>query len=321
MKKYMIFLAGFVLLLAGCPRSEGGGTPPSKVTEYTVTYSHTPDEGGSLIAKIKGGAAFANGRKVPANTVLEFTAIPKDGYRVKEWTGATANTGDITKATLIVKKNVAVEVTFTADQQHTITFSAEPATGGSITAKRKDNGVFITSGRQVDEETEIVFTATPSTAGKGYYILGWSGEDLKISSDKKNAELTVKKDSEVKVVFQQYLIENPNWEAAGILKTKGGTSQKFYLVISDGNTLTVFDSSLGLANSKFGRMSYDPNTKTLSFLPKQGGSGLIKFTSIPQSPLPADWTVQLENVKVGDLDLPDQSVTINVTFNKDNFIH
>ncbi|UTC62678.1 hypothetical protein E4O05_01905 [Treponema sp. OMZ 787] len=206
-------------------------------------------------------------------------------------------------------------------KQYTVTYSAEPSAGGTITAKRKDNGAPIHSGSQVYEGTKIIFTATPSKADKGYYILGWSGEGLKVSSDKKTAELTVKKDTEVKVMFQEYLIQNPNWEAAGILKHKDGKSEKFYLVISDGNTLTVFDSSLGLGNSKFGRMSYDPNTKTLSFLPNQGGSGLIKFTSISPLPLPADWTIELENVKVQNLELENQTATINVTFNKDNFIH
>ena len=208
-------------------------------------------------------------------------------------------------------------------KQYTVTYSAEPSAGGTVTAKRKDNGATVTRGAKVYEGTVVVFTATPAAAtgsSKGYYILGWSGEGLKVSSDKTTAELTVKKDTEVKVEFQQYLIENPNWEAAGILETKDGTSQKFYLVISDGNTLTVFDSSLGLSNSKFGRMSYDPNTKTLSFLPNQGGSGSIKFTSISPLPLPADWTIELENVKIQNLELENQTATINVTFNKDNFI-
>ncbi|MGI5173260.1 hypothetical protein H0R92_06630 [Treponema sp. OMZ 840] len=209
-------------------------------------------------------------------------------------------------------------------KQYTVTYSAEPSEGGEITARRKDNGATVTSGSQVYEGTEIMFTATPAAAtgaSKGYYILGWSGEGLKVSSDKTTAELTVKKDTEVKVMFQEYLIQNPNWEAAGILKHKDGKSEKFYLVISDTHTLTVFDSSLGLESSKVARINYNPNTKILSFLQDQGGTGSIEFTSIPQSPLPADWTIRLENVKVQDLELSDQTATINVTFNKDNFIH
>lgn len=311
-------LLSVLFFLIGCPNESKPSAPPK---QYTVKFEAGAD--GTLTAKTGGGNSITSGEQIYEGTKIIFTATPKDGFKVEKWEGLTAAAGTKT-VTLTVTGNTDVKVTFTAAQQRTITFSAEPSAGGTVTAKRKDNGAPIHSGSQVYEGTVVVFTATPAAAtgsSKGYYILGWSGEGLKVSSDKTTAELTVKKDTEVKVQFQEYLIENANWEAAGILEAKDGTSQKFHLIISDGNTFTVFDSSSGIGASKIARINYNPNTKILSFLQDQGGTGSIEFTSIPQSPLPADWTIQLENVKVQDLELSDQTATINVTFNKDNFIH
>ncbi|WP_428770685.1 hypothetical protein V1L52_02285 [Treponema sp. HNW] len=307
-------LVSVLFFLTGCPNESKPSAPPK---QYTVKFE--AGAGGTLTAKTGGGNSITSGEQIYEGTKIIFTATPKDGFKVEKWEGLTAAAGTKT-VTLTVTGNTDVKVTFTAAQQRTITFSAEPSEGGEITARRKDNGATVIRGAKVDEGTEIMFTATPSKAGKGYYIFGWSGEDLKVSPDKKTAELTVKNTTDVKVQFQKYLIENTNWEAAGILKDKSGSWKKFHLIISDGNTLTVFESSSGIGASKYGRMRYEPSTKTLSFLANQGGSGSIKFTSIPQLPLPADWEIQLENVTVQGLKLENQTATINVTFNKDNFI-
>lgn len=289
-------------------------TPPPASEEYTVKFSAEPTAGGTLTAKIKdSGADFASGNKLAKNTVLEFTATPKEGYKVKEWTDGGAGLSispDKKTATLTINSEVTVKVTFAASIKREIKFSVE-GTGGNLTAKIK-NGATITSGTSVDEQTTIVFTAEPSTDGKGYYVEGWTGTGLKISEDRRTAELIVTENANVKVKFREYTIENTNWDATGKIITANGTEKNLRLVISDRNTLTLFDTAQG-SSSYLARVSYDSNTKILSFVNNQGGSGSIKITPTSAA-LPTDWQIELTGVKVGDLELQDQTVPVNVTF-------
>ncbi|MEL3907155.1 MAG: DUF5979 domain-containing protein [Treponema sp.] len=298
--------------------ANGTPTPPPTGKEYKVTYSHTPSEGGNLTAKRKdSGDSVASGSNVPENTIIEFTAAPKDGYRVKEWTGATVSAADKTKAALTVTGNADVKVTFEDIPKYKITFSAEPNEGGKITAKIKDGDTPVQSGDTLPAGTVVLFTANPSTAGKGYYILKWSGEDLKVSPDKTTAKLTVKKDTEVKVKFQEHLIENPNWEAVGILRTKDGKMKKFHMVINDGSKyFSFFDNSPG-GGTYLADMTYDKSTKTVT-LKEPLGEGTIRCVLMKDF-TPSEWEIEFRGVRAESLELPDQTVKVEVTLN-DNSI-
>lgn len=281
------------------------------IPKYTVNFSAGPN--GTISAKKVGGDSINNNDEVYEGTEIEFTAKSNDGYKVKEWTDGGAGLSispDKKTATLTINSEVTVKVTFAASIKREIKFSVE-GTGGNLTAKIK-NGATITSGTSVDEQTTIVFTAEPSTDGKGYYVEGWTGTGLKISEDRRTAELIVTENANVKVKFREYTIENTNWDATGKIITANGTEKNLRLVISDRNTLTLFDTAQG-GSSYLARVSYDSNTKILSFVNNQGGSGSIKITPTSAA-LPTDWQIELTGVKVGDLELQDQTVPVNVTF-------
>ncbi|MGP1459323.1 MAG: InlB B-repeat-containing protein [Treponema sp.] len=83
-------------------------------------------------------------------------------------------------------------------KKYTVNFSANPKEGGTVTAALKD-GKPVNNGDKVVSGTEIVFTAMPKN---GYGVSIWSGSgDFKLSNESKTAELTLKKDIDVRVSF------------------------------------------------------------------------------------------------------------------------
>ncbi|UTC66724.1 MULTISPECIES: hypothetical protein [unclassified Treponema] len=309
-------LLSVLFFLTGCPNESKPSTPPK---QYTVKFE--AGAGGTLTAKTGGGNSITSGEQIYEGTKIIFTANPDSGKKVDKWEGLTAAAGTKT-VTLTVTGNADVKVSFKEAQKYTITFSADPSAGGTVTAKRKDNGDPIHSGSQVYEGTEIMFTATPSTAGDGYYILRWTGKGLKVSPDKQTAELTVKNNTEIKVKFLEHLVENVNWDAEGQLEDINGNKKDFRLVINDGGKyFSFFDKVAG--TSVFANMDYDENSKTVQLL-NPFGKGSITFISMPQT-LPAEWEISLSGVEIKGtgtshiLKLKDGTVKVNVTFS-DNTI-
>ena len=86
---------------------------------YTVKFK-VNGEHGSLTGTYEGADKMANSsteqqfESVPHNSTINFTAMPDSGYEVDGWTDAVPDSGDNKKASLTVRNNVTVTVTFKA---------------------------------------------------------------------------------------------------------------------------------------------------------------------------------------------------------------
>ena len=138
-----------------------------QVQMYTVTYS--AGENGTLSATYENDdaddVALASGGKVKAETSVTFTATPNEGYLVDKWLidgEVDSDYGDEAEIAFSIESDKEVKVLFkqkpVVHNGHVVKFSAE-GTGGSLTAKVGETK--LTSGDQVEEGKEIVFTANP----------------------------------------------------------------------------------------------------------------------------------------------------------------
>ena len=137
-----------------------------QVQMYTVTYS--AGENGTLSASYQNDdyddVALASGDKVKAETTVTFTATPNEGYLVDKWLidgEVDSEYGDQTEIGIYMESDKEVKVLFKQKpvvlNGHVVKFSAEG--DGSLTAKVGETK--LTSGDQVEEGKEIVFTAKP----------------------------------------------------------------------------------------------------------------------------------------------------------------
>ena len=137
-----------------------------QVQMYTVTYS--AGENGTLAASIKSDDSddvpVASGDKVKAETSVTFTATPNEGYLVDKWLidgEVDSDYGDEAEIGIYLESDKEVKVLFKKKpvvlNGHVVKFSAEG--DGSLTAKVGETK--LTSGDQVEEGKEIVFTAKP----------------------------------------------------------------------------------------------------------------------------------------------------------------
>ncbi|UTC53723.1 InlB B-repeat-containing protein [Treponema sp. OMZ 803] len=155
---------------------------------YTVTFDA---QGGSTVTSLK----VEHGKTVtqpdnPVKASFTFGGWYKEKECTTPWNFATDTvTANIT---LFAKWTPVAPAT----ELFTITYSANPATGGSISAKSTD-GTSLTSGKKIEKGTVLVFTAVPNI---GYDISGWTG-DATAEPDNKTTKLTVTKNSTVTVTF------------------------------------------------------------------------------------------------------------------------
>ncbi len=127
-------------------------------SQYTLTVAASPTSGGS-VTKNPNQAQYNSG------TTVTLSATPAAGYQFSGWQGDV--TGAANPATLIMNGNKSVTAVFTGPTatQYTLTTTASPSSGGSIT--RSPNQTQYASG------TTVTLTATPAS---GYQFTGWQGD-------------------------------------------------------------------------------------------------------------------------------------------------
>ncbi len=180
----------------------------SLVEKYTVSFTGTLEKG-TLSAKVDG-ADFTGGAVQKGKTVV-FTAVPADGYRVKQWTGTDNPASTDKTAVLTVKENATVSVEFESTavpvQKFEITLT-QPTANGSVSAKVDGTPLTFTENKaQVEKGKTVVFTAAPAA---GYRVKKWTGTDNPASTDK-TAVLTVKENVTVSVEFESAVIPVPKF--------------------------------------------------------------------------------------------------------------
>ena len=152
---------------------ESNSTP---LPQYAVTFS-VEGGNGTLKAKADGvPETEASPINVEKGKTVTFTAVPAAGYEVKEWqiigTGMVFEAGTGTAgnntAQVNLKGNLTVKVSFkvqTLTPKHKVTMSA--GANGSISAEPA-----LPAGGMVNEDTTIVFTASPDSAS--YTVDAWT---------------------------------------------------------------------------------------------------------------------------------------------------
>lgn len=187
---------------------EGTVNPPGPGEETcTITYAADPAEGGSITA-VSGDVTGANGRiTVAKDADVTLTAVANAEYNFAGWYDASGEKAG-EEAVLTVAK-VTADASYTArfesdnpdnpqpSVKYTIRYAADPAEGGTVTAKAGDvtgvNGAI-----QVEKDGSVTLTAAPNAT---YEFLGWyDGEDQKVSEQtvltvsgvKANADYTAK---------------------------------------------------------------------------------------------------------------------------------
>lgn len=181
-------------------------------TMYTVTYS-VIGEGGTLIASV------TNGGEAQAGSSVSFTAVPDEGYKLKEW---TVNGEVIDWLTgLEVSRDMDMDVDFKVEfelinptpETYTLTYSVI-GDGGTLTGE-------IPSGTQATSGSTVKLTATPS---EGYRVKAWTVNET-IVSDFTAKEYTVEMDRnvDVKVEFEEIPVSPIMYTVTYEVIGEGGT--------------------------------------------------------------------------------------------------
>ena len=152
-------------------------------TTYAVNFSVVGSNG--TLAATVDAVSISSGDDVVEGEDVVFTATPATGYRVKEWTlnsvavsGNTTNTYTLSGVSAI--STVTVEFEEIPATTYAVNFSV---VGSNGTLAATVDAVAISSGDEVVESKDVVFTATPDA---NYEILEWKLNDVVISDNTTN---------------------------------------------------------------------------------------------------------------------------------------
>jgi len=172
---------------------------------YPVTYASL-DENGSLDAKVDG-STINSGDEVYEGAEVVFTATPNDGYQIKEWTlngDVLAGYQELTYTISSLNENAEVNVAFEERPTYTVTF-ATASDNGEISASV--NGEDISSGQEVEEGVQVIFTASPFN---GYQVKEWVLDGTPLEDNTENTYVVSELLSSVNVTVDFEVITNVN---------------------------------------------------------------------------------------------------------------
>jgi len=133
---------------------------------YSVHFN-VPNGNGSLTATI-GETPINTGDTISKDNIIEFTAVPNEGYKVKEWklNGAIIPDNTSNNYTILLNNNVTVTVEF---MKLSFPVNYNVLNGnGLLTATVGD--VPVESDVEIELGTTVDFTATPD---EGYEVKEW----------------------------------------------------------------------------------------------------------------------------------------------------
>lgn len=135
-------------------------------------------EMGTLACALDDGTEVKHGARVPMGTMLNFTATPKDGYRVGDWFEQIEIGGEFEpiagqngKSTYRCEVRDSREIQVDFDRiegNFRVKFASFNEKTGTLTATA--NGVEIQTGQSVKAGSKLVFTAHPA---EGYTVDEW----------------------------------------------------------------------------------------------------------------------------------------------------
>ena len=144
-----------------------------------VYFRSRDPEMGTLTCKLDDGTEVKRGARVPVGTMLNFTATPKEGYRIGDWFEQIEIGGDKYKpiegqngkSTYRCEVPDAREIEVDFDRiegSFRVKFASFNEKTGTLTATA--NGVEIKTGQAVKAGSKLVFTAHPA---EGYTVDEW----------------------------------------------------------------------------------------------------------------------------------------------------
>jgi len=144
-----------------------------------VYFRSRDPEMGTLTCKLDDGTEVKRGARVPVGTMLNFTATPKEGYRIGDWFEQIEIGGDKYKpieeqngkSTYRCEVPDAREIEVDFDRiegTFIVKFASFNEKTGTLTATA--NGVEIKTGQAVKAGSKLVFTAHPA---EGYTVGEW----------------------------------------------------------------------------------------------------------------------------------------------------
>ena len=97
---------------------------------YTLTVVTSPSAGGTVSLSPSGGT-YASG------TVVTLTASPASGYNFSSWSGNASGTSTTTQVTMLGNMNVTANFSTVTVKNYTLTVTASPTAGGTVSFSRQ----------------------------------------------------------------------------------------------------------------------------------------------------------------------------------------
>jgi hypothetical protein len=169
-----------LLVFFGCKSSATSPTPPAPQTQYTLTVTCSPSNGGT-VTKSPDQAQYASG------TAVTLTANPASGYQFTRWEGGATGTANPVSVTMNGNKNVTAVFSATA-AQYTLTVTSSPSNGGTVT-KSPDQAQYASG-------TSVTLTAVPAS---GYAFSYWAGD---LSGSFNPSQVVMNGDKSMTAVFR-----------------------------------------------------------------------------------------------------------------------
>ncbi len=187
---------------------------PRLYGQHTVTFVADPVDGGTVKATYAEGfknVDITSGAKVPAGKYVTFKAEANEGYEFEKFTvnGLDApedftNPGQYATELSGDLNVVAIFKALAPAKKYAVTFTAEPAEYGTVTATRYDRDsekdIPFKSGDEIEDGIWVTFNAKP---GADYKVEKWlvNGTAIEMPSDPNKHEIELKEALDVKVVF------------------------------------------------------------------------------------------------------------------------
>jgi beta-glucanase (GH16 family)/ribosomal protein S19 len=214
--------------------------PPEEEKRYVLTTYVEPENSGVVVVS-------PYGVEFPEGTKVDLTAIPKTGYKFKEWIGPVLNVNSSTTSVIMDSDKQVIakfeEVSISTDNNviktYNLNFVVIPEAAGEV--------VLDPPGGVYTENTLVMIQAKPKP---GYKFLNWSGDitgtqnpiAITLNSDKV-VVANFEKIDENKYIFKQEPLCYPNPVRGGEISS---VTIKFELKNVDNNyeiKATIFDTA------------------------------------------------------------------------------
>jgi N-acetylneuraminic acid mutarotase len=139
----------------------------SVIANFTACYTLTTSANPSGSGTVNASPAPNCGSQYVSGTVVALTANANSGYAFSNWSGDASGSSNPVSVTMDGAKSVTANFT---QNCYTLTTSASPSSGGSVSANPAPN---CNSGTQYTHGTVVQLTATANT---GYTFSSWSGD-------------------------------------------------------------------------------------------------------------------------------------------------